>query len=228
MSKLLPSSTSEVIYTSEQQRVIDEGIAAIDRLSSSIYKSEYEIKREVFTIEHFLNKSRIKSVYRLAIESGIIEAFARALILLHAMGKLDYSSPIYSILQIYKESPTETYRGDRANINYIDIVAKQAGRANPMMFRGGKCVSQETDQEAVMLTKIRLYAIFAYVKRLCPDGPKQIGQDVAATRAALTLYIDIVWNMRVYGKGFDVQLNTDYDHPTLEVMHKGNCYTFLV
>ncbi|KAI8866093.1 hypothetical protein GQ42DRAFT_165702 [Ramicandelaber brevisporus] len=157
------SSDSEIDDEANDQ---DFMVAAIERLKNDHYDNAERIKDDLKKIETKLGGQHLSAKRLIAAKSGLIEAVARAIILLHRFNELGVAVPILMKLHSYR-------LGDASSKVFFKQVYKDFCEELDKKLDGITDVKKLEEKMATNLyEKQRLLAIVEYAHDLCRTSKK--------------------------------------------------------
>ncbi|KAI8866084.1 hypothetical protein GQ42DRAFT_81308 [Ramicandelaber brevisporus] len=138
-------------------------IEAIERLKNGRYIDVKILKKDILCVHNFIGNTYTSTLYFLAAKYGLVEAIARAIILLHRFNELDAVEPILQKLHTYYHGPADQDSDDPSEV-YLDMACSVYCTGLDKKFKG-----RTAD---ILFKKQRLLAMIEYVGELCKTSKK--------------------------------------------------------
>ncbi|KAI8869344.1 hypothetical protein GQ42DRAFT_29765 [Ramicandelaber brevisporus] len=150
----IPSSSDSEIDDIEARNQ-DSMVAAIERLKNDHYDNAERVKEGLKRVRRSIGKPYTSTKYRLAAKSGLIEAVARAIIMLHRFNELDVVKPMLEDLHTYGRRSAKLTVLRTVCIYYKELEMEHEDKPADILFK-----------------KQRLYAMVRFAHKLCKASEK--------------------------------------------------------
>ncbi|KAI8865558.1 hypothetical protein GQ42DRAFT_165986 [Ramicandelaber brevisporus] len=168
----IPSSShSGVDHSTRIENIL---VAAINQVKNGHYDNANRIKKDLGKIERELGGQHLSARRLIAAKSGLIEAVARAIIMLHRFNELGVAEPMLKKLYVYRRYFT--------NFS-LEQVHKDFCKEWDKKLDGITDAKElEITTAAILYKKQRIYSMIKYASQLCKASKRM---PVAAGRIAL-------------------------------------------
>ncbi|KAI8871168.1 hypothetical protein GQ42DRAFT_7035 [Ramicandelaber brevisporus] len=145
---------------------------AIDRLKSVQYANIPHIKYDLEEIQYYIGDPYFPGLRSLAANNGLVEAVARAMIVLHSLNKLDEMEPVLKALHLYVRDKSNRSRHELPKI-CLNQVHKDLCKELDKKLEGITDHRElENEKADILYRKQRLLAMVKYASQLCEISDK--------------------------------------------------------